>query len=40
VLVDDVQQNPGDPVIARIHGTPDYPFGVTAGLTFRLGKKD
>jgi outer membrane receptor protein involved in Fe transport len=30
---------PGDPVIARIHGTPGYPFGVTAGLTFRfLGK--
>jgi outer membrane receptor protein involved in Fe transport len=27
---------PGDPVIARIHGTPGYPFGVTAGLTFHL----
>lgn len=27
---------PGDPIIARIHGTPGYPFGVTAGLTFRL----
>jgi hypothetical protein len=31
---------PGDPVIARIHGTPGYPFGVTAGLTFRLFGKD
>ncbi len=27
---------PGDPVISRIHATPGYPFGVTAGLTFRL----
>jgi outer membrane receptor protein involved in Fe transport len=27
---------PGDPVIARIHATPGYPFGVTAGVTFRL----
>ena len=23
----------------RIHGTPGYPFGVTVGLTFRLGEK-
>ncbi|HWQ36156.1 MAG TPA: TonB-dependent receptor [Blastocatellia bacterium] len=30
---------PGDPVIARIHGTPGYPRTVTAGLTFRLGGK-
>ena len=27
---------PGDPVIARIHATPGYPIGVTAGLTFHL----
>jgi hypothetical protein len=31
---------PGDPVIARIHGTSGYPFGLTVGLTFRLLKKD
>ncbi|MBI4467834.1 MAG: TonB-dependent receptor [Acidobacteria bacterium] len=30
---------PGDPVVSRIHGTPGYPIGVTAGLTFHfLGK--
>jgi outer membrane receptor protein involved in Fe transport len=27
---------PGDPVIARVHGTPGYPITITAGLTFRL----
>jgi outer membrane receptor protein involved in Fe transport len=27
---------PVDAAIARIHGTPGYPFGVTAGLTFRF----
>ena len=27
---------PGDPVVSRIHATPGYPFGVTAGLTFRF----
>lgn len=27
---------PGGPVIARIHGTPGYPVGVTVGLTFHL----
>jgi len=27
---------PGDPVVARIHGTPGYPIGFTVGLTFRL----
>lgn len=27
---------PGAPVIARIHGTPGYSIGVTAGLTFHL----
>jgi len=32
--------SPGAGVIARIHGTPGYPLGVTAGLTFRLGAKD
>ncbi|HEV2799587.1 MAG TPA: TonB-dependent receptor [Pyrinomonadaceae bacterium] len=31
---------PGDPAVARIHGTPGYPFGVTAGLTFRFFGKD
>ena len=30
---------PGDPV-ARIHGTPGYPIGLTVGLTFRLFSKD
>lgn len=30
---------PGDPVIFRIHGTPGYPRGVTAGLTFRFFRK-
>lgn len=28
-----------DPVVARIHGTPGYPFGITAGLTFHLFAK-
>ena len=27
---------PGGPVIARIHATPGYPFGLTVGLTFRF----
>jgi outer membrane receptor protein involved in Fe transport len=31
---------PGAGVVARIHGTPGYPIGVSAGLTFRLGAKD
>ncbi len=31
---------PGADVAARIHATPGYPIGVTAGLTFRLGAKD
>jgi outer membrane receptor protein involved in Fe transport len=30
---------PGDPVLARIHGTPGYPIGFTVGLTFRLSGK-
>jgi outer membrane receptor protein involved in Fe transport len=31
---------PGDSVIARIHGTPGYSRGFTAGFTFRfLGKE-
>jgi outer membrane receptor protein involved in Fe transport len=30
---------PGDPVAARIHGTPGYPVGFSAGLTFRLSEK-
>ncbi len=28
---------PTMPAIARIHGTPGYPIGVTLGLTFRFG---
>jgi outer membrane receptor protein involved in Fe transport len=31
---------PGADAIARIHGTPGYPTGVTIGLTFRLGAKN
>jgi len=27
---------PGDPIIARIHGTPGYPLTVAAGVSFRL----
>ena len=30
---------PGDNPVERIHAMPDYPFGVTIGLTFRLGEK-
>ncbi|MGE0133000.1 MAG: TonB-dependent receptor [Blastocatellales bacterium] len=30
---------PGAGVASRIHATPGYPIGVTAGLTFRLGAK-
>ena len=30
---------PGDTAAARIHATPGYPFGVTAGLTFRFRGK-
>jgi outer membrane receptor protein involved in Fe transport len=30
---------PEDPVVARIHGTPGYPTGVTVGLTFHLPGK-
>lgn len=31
---------PGDPIIARIHGTPGYPVTVSLGLTFRLFAKN
>ena len=31
--------SPGEVAIARIHGTPGYPFGVTVGLTFRFDGK-
>jgi outer membrane receptor protein involved in Fe transport len=31
---------PGEAPVTRIHGTPGYPFGVTAGLTFRFSGKD
>jgi outer membrane receptor protein involved in Fe transport len=30
---------PGEEPAARIHATPGYPFGVTAGLTFRFRGK-
>jgi outer membrane receptor protein involved in Fe transport len=30
---------PTSPVVARIHGTPGYPFGVTVGVTFHLWNK-
>jgi outer membrane receptor protein involved in Fe transport len=31
---------PTAPVVARIHGTPAYPIGMTGGITFRFwGKK-
>jgi outer membrane receptor protein involved in Fe transport len=29
----------GDDVVARIHGTPGYPAGVTVGLTFHIHSK-
>jgi outer membrane receptor protein involved in Fe transport len=31
---------PGAHSIERIHATPGYPITITAGLTFRFGKKD
>jgi outer membrane receptor protein involved in Fe transport len=31
---------PGDPVAARIHATPGYPFTLTLGFTFRFWSKD
>jgi outer membrane receptor protein involved in Fe transport len=31
--------SPTAPVVARIHGTPGYPFTATAGVTFRLRAK-
>jgi outer membrane receptor protein involved in Fe transport len=31
--------SPTAPIIARIHGTPGYSIGFTAGLTFHLGVK-
>lgn len=31
--------HPADPAVARIHGTPGYPFTLTLGLTFHLGEK-
>lgn len=30
---------PTDPIVARIHGTPGYPVGVTVGVTFHLFNK-
>src|SRR5262245_27663991 len=32
--------SPGAEAIARISGTPGYPIGATAGLTFRLGARN
>jgi outer membrane receptor protein involved in Fe transport len=31
---------PGAPALARLHGTPGYPLGVTVGLTFRFRNQD
>jgi len=31
---------PTAPAVARIHGTPAYPVGITVGLTFRLLRKN
>ena len=31
--------SPTAPILARVHGTPGYPIGVTVGLTYRLGEK-
>ena len=31
--------SPDDPAIARLHGTPGFPIGVTVGMTFRFGEK-
>jgi outer membrane receptor protein involved in Fe transport len=30
------RMQPGDPVVARIHGTPGYPLTLTLGVTLRL----
>lgn len=30
---------PNDPIVARVHGTPGYPFSLTFGITFRFGEK-
>jgi len=30
---------PGDPIVARIHGTPGYPISISVGLTLRLFDK-
>ena len=30
---------PTSDILARVHGTPGFPIGVTVGLTFRLGEK-
>jgi hypothetical protein len=30
---------PAAPAVARIHGSPGYPIGVTVGVTYRLGEK-
>jgi len=30
---------PNDSIVARVHGTPGYPFSLTFGITFRFGEK-
>jgi outer membrane receptor protein involved in Fe transport len=35
----ELRVTPAAPAVARIHGTPGYPIGFTAGLTFRLHAK-
>lgn len=32
--------SPTAPIVARIHGTPGYSIGVTAGVTFHFWKKN
>jgi TonB-dependent receptor-like protein/carboxypeptidase family protein len=34
------RSTPTMPAIARIHGTPGYPIGITVGLTFHFGEKN
>jgi outer membrane receptor protein involved in Fe transport len=30
---------PSADAVARVHGTPGFPLGVTVGMTFRFGEK-
>lgn len=35
----DSRVRPADGVLARIHGTPGYPFTITLGVTLRVHEK-